>query len=119
MLRKSILVLATAVAVGNPPDRRLAAVSRKTILVLAIALTFGSSELSTTALARSGGDGGRWSGSLGFRGDPFAGGFAGRTAGGDFASYGGRVGGSHGGLQGSELRDVWGHWGAYYGPMIH
>jgi hypothetical protein len=23
------------------------------------------------------------------------------------------------GLHGDEDRDLWGHWGAYYGPMIH
>jgi hypothetical protein len=24
----------------------------------------------------------------------------------------------HNGLRGCENRDVWGHWGAYYGPMV-
>jgi hypothetical protein len=24
----------------------------------------------------------------------------------------------HGGLRGIGNRDVWGHWGTYYGPMI-
>jgi hypothetical protein len=23
------------------------------------------------------------------------------------------------GLRGDEERDVWGHWGAYYGPLVH
>jgi hypothetical protein len=24
-----------------------------------------------------------------------------------------------GGLRGDGERDVWGHWGAYYGPLVH
>jgi uncharacterized membrane protein len=108
MLRRSILVLATATAV-----------SRKTIVVLAIALVFGSSAVSTSTFARGAADGRFRGGSLGVRSDSFAGGFGGRTAAGGYASYGGRVSGLHGGFQESEPRDVWGHWGTYYGPMIH
>jgi hypothetical protein len=93
--------------------------STKTIVVLTIALVFGSSEFSTATLARGGGDGRYRGGSLGFSSDPFAGGFGGGTAGDGYASYGGRLGGLHGAFHGFEPRDVWGHWGAYYGPMIH
>jgi hypothetical protein len=88
------------------------------MVVLAIALVFGSSVLPTSTFARGGGDGRYGGGSLGFRGDPFAGGFGGRMAGAAYASYGGRASGLHDGLQRSGRRDVWGHWGAYYGPMV-
>ena len=49
----------------------------------------------------------------GFRGDDFGGGFAGAPDDG-YGGYGNRASGSreYGG------RDVWGHWGTYYGPMI-
>jgi hypothetical protein len=33
--------------------------------------------------------------------------------------YGNRAGGLRGELCGYEDRDVWGHWGGYYGPMVH
>jgi hypothetical protein len=49
----------------------------------------------------------------GFRGDDFGGGFAGTP---DDGGYGNRASGLRGGFRGG--RDVWGHWGAYYGPMI-
>ena len=35
-----------------------------------------------------------------------------------YGGYGNRAGGLSGGLRGYGGRDVWGHWGAYYGPMI-
>jgi hypothetical protein len=38
---------------------------------------------------------------------------------GSSASYGARVSGFHLGFDGSRFGDAWGHWGAYYGPMIH
>ena len=78
---------------------------RSATVVLAILVALGSSGLSTSALAsgsiygRGGGDG--------FRDNHFSGGFRNipRDGGlGEFRGYGGR--------------DVWGHWGAYYGPMI-
>jgi uncharacterized membrane protein len=75
---------------------------RKTMVVLAIALALGSSALSTTALARG-------------RGGGFGGGGFG---GGHFSNYG-RVSGLRGGFHDENgRRDVWSHWGAYYGPMI-
>jgi hypothetical protein len=49
----------------------------------------------------------------GFRGNHFGGGFAG-TPGDGYGGYGNRASGS----REYRGRDVWGHWGAYYGPMI-
>jgi hypothetical protein len=70
------------------------------IFVLAIALALGSSALSTSAFAH----GGR---------------FGCRTAGGGYGGYSGRVSSLDGGFHyGYGHRDVWGHWGGYYGPMI-
>jgi hypothetical protein len=70
---------------------------RNAIVALAIVLVLGSS-----AFAR---DGGYDGGGEGFRGSHFGGGF-------------GRTPGLRGGFRGYGSRDVWGHWGAYYGPMI-
>jgi hypothetical protein len=70
------------------------------IFVLAIALALGISALSTSAFAR----GGR---------------FGCRMAGGGYGGYSGRVSSLDGGFHyGYGHRDVWGHWGGYYGPMI-
>ena len=81
---------------------------RKIMVVLAIAVVLGSSALSTSAFARDGG----------FRGDHFASGFGGGRIGGGDGDYGGRASALHGGFHGYGGRDVWGHWGAYYGPMV-
>jgi hypothetical protein len=35
-----------------------------------------------------------------------------------YGVHGNRVSGLHGGSREHGGRDVWGHWGAYYGPMI-
>ena len=35
-----------------------------------------------------------------------------------YGGYGNRHSGLRGGFRGYGGRDVWGHWGAYYGPMI-
>jgi hypothetical protein len=66
---------------------------------------------STTPGARyiGGGDG--------FRGNHFGGGFGG-TPGDGYGGYGNRASGLHGGSRGYGRRDVWGHWGTYYGPMV-
>jgi hypothetical protein len=83
---------------------------RKAIVVLGIVLVLGSSGLSTSASARGGrGDG--------FRGNHFGGGFGG-TPGDGYGGHGTRTGGLRGGFRGYGGPDVWGHWGAYYGPMI-
>jgi hypothetical protein len=81
--------------------------SRNAPIVLAILLVLGSSGLSASAFARDGGyDAGRASVSV--RGNSFGG------------CRGGTVGysGLRGEFRGNQGRDVWGHWGAYYGPMI-
>ncbi len=88
---------------------------RKTMVVVAVVL-LGSSGLSTSVFARSGGHGG------GGRGDSvrvnhLRDGFGGIRAD-SFGVYDNSTGGSHNGLPGHGNRDVWGHWGAYYGPMI-
>jgi hypothetical protein len=82
---------------------------RNAIVVLAIVLVIGISGLSTSAFAHGGGDG--------FRGNQFGGGFGGSPDDG-YGGYGSRASGLRGGFRGYRGRDVWGHWGAYYGPMI-
>jgi hypothetical protein len=67
---------------------------RKTMVVLAIALALGGSALSTSAFARSGPGGGGHGGG-GFSGGHFGGGFGGGHAGGGF--HGGHFGGGFGG----------------------
>jgi hypothetical protein len=42
----------------------------------------------------------------------------GRNAGDGYCGYKGYDGSLLGGSRGGQ-RDVWGHWGAYYGPMVH
>lgn len=69
---------------------------RNAIVSLAIVLILGSS-----AFARGGGEG--------FRGSHFGGGFGGTPA--NHGGHGNRA-------SGYGSRDMWGHWGAYYGPMI-
>jgi hypothetical protein len=93
---------------------------RKTTVFLAITLVLGSSALSSSAFARRGGySRGSELGGGGFRGNHFAGAFGdGRTVGGGYGGYGGRVSGLRGGFHGYRRGDPWGHWGAYYGPMI-
>jgi hypothetical protein len=86
------------------------------MIVIAIVFVLGSSGLSTSAFARSDGHGGGGRGDS-FRGKHFRGGFGG-ISGDSFGGNGNRTGGLHGGLRGYGNRDVWGHWGTYYGPMI-
>jgi hypothetical protein len=52
-----------------------------------------------------------------FRGNQSGGDFGG-TPGDSYGGYGNRASGLHGGSRGYGGRDVWGHWGTYYGPMI-
>lgn len=77
---------------------------RKTMVVLAVAFALGGSALSTSATAL---------------GSAFGGG---RRASGGYASHSDRIGNFHRGLLHSHRRgyewDPWGHWGAYYGPML-
>jgi hypothetical protein len=85
---------------------------RNASVVLAIVLVLGGSGLSTRAFARGGGYGG---GVDDFRATHFGGGFA-DTPGDGYGEYGTR--GLRGGFRRYGSRDVWGHWGAYYGPMV-
>jgi hypothetical protein len=90
---------------------------RKTMVILAVALALGGSGLSTSAFAR-GGDSSRHrvGGDLGGAG--FASGFAVGGADRGYGAYSGRDSAFGGEFHGYGRHDVWGHWGAYYGPMI-
>jgi hypothetical protein len=83
---------------------------RNVIVALAIVLALGSS-----AFARGGGysDVG---GDGVFRSSHFGGGFGGTPGDGHRGSN--HASGLRGGFPGYGSRDMWGHWGAYYGPMI-
>jgi hypothetical protein len=84
------------------------------MMVLASAAVAGSL-LATGAQAHAGagyGDDAR--GDDGFRGNHLSSGFGGNGYGG----YGNRGSRLRDGFRGYGGRDVWGHWGAYYGPMI-
>jgi hypothetical protein len=89
---------------------------RNAIVVLAIVLVLGSPGLSTSAFARGSGYG-RGGGGDGFRGNHFSPG-SDAAPGDSYGGYGNRASGLRGGFRRYEDRDVWGHWGADYGPMI-
>jgi hypothetical protein len=84
----------------------LATLLRRTIVILAVAVGVGSSVLPMSALAR--GDGGR----------RIARHDCGRDVGDRDCGYVGYASSLPAGCQGCGQRDVWGHWGAYYGPMV-
>jgi hypothetical protein len=89
---------------------------RNVTVVFAILIVLGSSGLSASAFARgSGYDAG--GGTAGSRGNNLRGGFGG-TAGDGHDGYGNGARSLRGDLRGYGGRDVWGHWGTYYGPMI-
>jgi len=88
---------------------------RHATVILAI-LILASSGLSASAFARDGGYG-AGGGAVGSRGSNFSGGF-GSTPGDGHDGYGNRASGLRSEFRGYGGRDVWGHWGAYYGPMI-
>jgi hypothetical protein len=74
---------------------------RKTMVVVAVAFALGGSALSTNAFALASAYGG------------------GHLPNGGAASNSNHVGRSYGGLFHRRGRGYgWGHWGAYYGPMI-
>ena len=85
---------------------------RGATVVLAILLVFGSSGLSAGAFAR---DSGYGAGTVVSRGNDPGGGFGGTPGNG---YNGNRATGLRGEFRGYGGRDVWGHWGTYYGPMI-
>jgi hypothetical protein len=53
-----------------------------------------------------------------YRGGPKRGGGFRGTPGDGYGGYGNLANGLRGGYRGYGDRDVWGHWGTYYGPMI-
>ncbi|HEX4556852.1 MAG TPA: hypothetical protein VH249_22875 [Xanthobacteraceae bacterium] len=81
------------------------------MVVLVVALGLGSFGLSASAFARASG-----LEESGFGGDHAASGFDGRRDGGSYRAESGGVSGLRRGTHGRP--DVWGHWGAYDGPMI-
>jgi hypothetical protein len=83
--------------------------SRNATIVLAILLVLGSYGPSASAFAGDGGAG------AGVRGNNLRSGFGGTPA---DRHDGCRADGLRGEFRGYGGRDVWGHWGAYYGPMI-
>jgi hypothetical protein len=86
--------------------------SRHATVILAI-LVLANSGLSASAFTRGGGyDAG--GGAIGSRGNNFGDGFHGDGHDG----YGNRASDFRGEFRDHKGRDVWGHWGAYYGPMI-
>ena len=88
---------------------------RATIVALTTTLVCGGSALSSNAFARDLGHGGDVAGSD-FRFDLSAAAFGrGRTISKGYRGHGAHVSGLRGGFN---VRDVWGHWGAYYGPMV-
>jgi hypothetical protein len=90
--------------------------SCKPMVVLAIALAFGSSPLSASAFAP---DGRGSPGGRAFGSSDFGGCFGGDRRGGGCGGNDDRVSGSHvGSDHGYWGDDVWGHWGGYYGPMV-
>ena len=84
---------------------------RKTAIVFGIAILLEGSALSATALARSK-DSGRYFGA--FNAEHYALGVGTGSA----NSRGARGPRLRGTLRAYGQRDVWGHWGSYYGPMV-
>jgi hypothetical protein len=84
--------------------------------ILAMVLVLGSSGLSTSAFA-GGGSYGVGGEDNAFRANQFGSGFAATPADGH-GGYGSHANSSRRAFRGYEGRDVWGHWGAYYGPMV-
>lgn len=89
---------------------------RKATIVVGIGIALGSCGLSAGASARSGRHDGH-GGSDSFRGSRFHAGFAG-IHGDSVGRYADDARSVNGQLRGYGSRDVWSHWGSYYGPMI-
>jgi hypothetical protein len=88
---------------------------RNAAITLAILVALGSFGFSADTFARDGGYRAGGAG-LGARGDSFGGSLSGSPDDG-YDYYGNHTSGL-GELRGCRGRDVWGHWGAYYGPMV-
>jgi hypothetical protein len=84
---------------------------RNAVVVFAIVLTLGTSGLSNSAFAYGGGGG-----EDGFLRN-HSGGFVATPSNGH-GGHDNRVGGLRDGYRGYGSRDVWGHRGAYHGPMV-
>jgi hypothetical protein len=89
---------------------------RSVTIVLAILLAVGSFGPSASAFARDGGYHAGGAG-VGVRGDKLGGGLGG-TPGDGYDNHGDGASGLRSEFRSYRDRDVWGHWGAYYGPMI-
>jgi hypothetical protein len=86
------------------------------MMVLASAALAGSLLATDAQALGGGGHGGDRGGGGGFRGNHVSSGFG--APGDGYGGYGNRGSGLRGGYRGYGGRDVWGHWGAYYGPMV-
>jgi hypothetical protein len=105
----------TLIDLGHRPETPVRpSMLRNAPIVLAVLLVFGSSGLSAGAFARDGSYGAGRAG-VGVRGNNL--GLDG-TPGDGYDGYRNRASGLRGEFRGNQGRDVWGHWGAYYGPMI-
>jgi hypothetical protein len=91
--------------------------SRNAAVVVAILLVIGISGSPANASSRSVDYGGR-GGSGTFRDKHFSGCFRGGTIRYGHGSYDNGAGDLRNRFRSRGVRDVWGHWGAYYGPMI-
>jgi len=87
---------------------------RKTIIALSIALVLESVALGASAFAYSGSGGGPFGS---FRCDHSAG--SARIADQGYRGDGDRASGLRRRFRAYRHHDVWGHWGNYYGPLIH
>jgi hypothetical protein len=87
---------------------------RNATAILGIILVLGCFGLHNAAFA-NGDDEAGGSRCGGLRGDHFRRGFGINPG---YGYYRNRESGSRGGFHGYGSRDVWGHWGTYYGPMI-
>jgi hypothetical protein len=83
---------------------------RSAAIALAILLALGSFAPSASAFARDGAG-------PGVRGNNFRGSLD-VNPGDGHDDYGNRASGLRGEFRSYRDRDVWGHWGAYYGPMV-
>jgi hypothetical protein len=88
---------------------------QKVIVALAVAIVLGNAGFSTSAFARGNGSGG---GAAGFRNNFFGPSIRGGRIANDSCIVR-RTRSSCDRPRGYAPRDVWGHLGNYYGPMVH
>jgi hypothetical protein len=99
-----------------PPIPKENVMRGRMMMVLASAALAGSLLATDAQALGGGGHGGDGGGDDGFRGNHVSSGFG--APGDGYGSYDNRGNGLRGGYRGYGGRDVWGHWGAYYGPMV-